>query len=116
MDVPGQAARLRIFIGETEVYERRPLVEALVFKAQQMGLGGATAMHGFLGFGPKNPQRPGELLLSGDRPVVVEVVDSREMINRYLDAVQPMIRSGLITLDTIQVLRYGATTGQAGLC
>jgi hypothetical protein len=119
MDVPGPAARLRIFVGENDTYQSRPLAEALILKAQELGLAGATAMRGSAGYGPKNPSLPAqspELLLSRDLPVIVEIVDSRDMVSQYLDAVQPMIRSGLITLDTIQVLRYGPVTGQPGLC
>ena len=108
MDVPGEAARLRIFIGDNDVYGDRPLVDALVYKAQELGLAGATAMRGIIGYGPKTVPTPTELILSRDRPVVVEIIDGRDKIDLYLAAVKPMLKAGLVTIDTIRVLRYGA--------
>jgi uncharacterized protein len=114
MEVPGDAALLRIFIGANDVWGDRPLADALVYKAQEMGVAGATALRGILGYGRKTSPSPTDLLLSRDLPIVVELVDSRDKIDAYLAAVGPMIRAGLVTIQTIQVLRYGAAeTGQA---
>jgi PII-like signaling protein len=116
MDVPGEAARLRIFIGENDSFGDRRLANALVLKARELGIAGATATPGTMGYGKPSHSDDRRLLLSHDLPIVVEVVDSHEMIDKYFHAIQPMIRSGLVTLDTIRVLRYGEATGQAGLC
>jgi len=117
MDVPTDAARLRIYIGRNDAHEDRPLAEALVLKARQLGLAGATALRGILGYGRPSHTRQAELLLlSRDEPILIEVVDVRAKIDTYLAAVEPMIESGLVTIENIRVLRYGAATGQAALC
>ena len=108
MDVPTEAALLRIYIGENDSYEDTPLADALVMKARELGIAGATALRGILGYGQPAHARSAELLLSRDEPILIEVVDVRVKIDAYLAAVQPMIRSGLVTIDNITVLRYGA--------
>jgi PII-like signaling protein len=107
MDTPSDAALLRIFVGETDTFDDAPLAEALVLKARDMGLAGATALNGVLGYGQPAHARATELLLSRDKPIVIEVVDVLPKVEAYLAAVQPMIRSGLVTIETIRVLRYG---------
>jgi len=117
MDVPTDAARLRIYIGHNDSYEDTPLADALVLKARELGLAGATALRGILGYGRPSHAREAELLLlSRDDPILIEVVDVRPKIDAYLVAVEPMVRSGLVTIENIRVLRYGAATGQATLC
>ncbi len=108
MDVPGEAARLRIYIGDNDVWGDRPLADALVYKAQEMGVAGATAVRGILGYGMKTDPPPTRLILSRDLPIVVELVDSRDRLDSFLAAVEPMLGAGLVTLEPIQVLRYGA--------
>jgi PII-like signaling protein len=108
MNVPSDAGLLRIYIGENDSYQERPLANALVLKAREMGLAGATALRGLMGYGQPSHAREAELLLARDRPILIEVVDNHDKIEAYLAAVQPMIRSGLITLENIRVLRYGA--------
>ncbi len=108
MNVPSDAALLRIYIGENDSYQERPLANALVLKAREMGLAGATALRGLMGYGQPAHVREAELLLARDRPILIEVVDNHDKIEAYLAAVQPMIRSGLITIENIRVLRYGA--------
>jgi uncharacterized protein len=108
MDTPTDAARLRIYIGETDSHEDRPLADALVVKAREFGLAGATALRGIIGYGQPSHAREAELLLSRDRPILIEVVDVRAKIETYLAAVEPMIQSGLVTIEDIRVLRYGA--------
>jgi uncharacterized protein len=108
MNVPGDAGLLRIYIGENDSYEDKPLADALVLKARELGLAGATALRGLRGYGQPAHAREAELLLARDRPILIEVVDNHEKIEAYLAAVQPMIRSGLVTLENIRVLRYGA--------
>ena len=107
MDVPTDAALLRIYIGDNDAYEDRPLADALVLKARELGIAGATALRGVLGYGQPAHAREAELLLSRDEPILIEVVDVRAKIEAYLEAVQPMIRSGLVTIENIMVLRYG---------
>lgn len=108
MDVLANAALLRIFIGENDSYEDAPLANALVVKARELGLAGATALRGLLGYGQPAHARGAELLLSRDDPILIEVVDERAKVEAYLEAVQPMIPSGLVTIEGIKVLRYGA--------
>lgn len=108
MDVPTDAVLLRIYIGDNDAYEDRPLADALVLKARELGIAGATAMRGVLGYGQPAHAREAELLLSRDKPILIEVVDVRAKVEAYLEAVQPMVRSGLITIENIKVLRYGA--------
>jgi len=113
MDTPGEAARLRIYLGDNDVFGDRPLCDALVFKAREMGLAGATALRGIMGFGQKTVPRSTELILSRDLPIVVEVVDSRDRIEQYYQAVEPMLRAGLATIETITVLRHGGASAGA---
>jgi PII-like signaling protein len=109
MEVPTDAVLLRIYIGDNDAYEDRPLADALVLKARELGIAGATAMRGVLGYGQPAHAREAELLLGRDKPILIEVVDVRTKVEAYLDAVQPMIRSGLVTIENIRVLRYGVT-------
>ena len=111
MDVPTEAALLRIYIGENDSYEDGPLADALVLKAREMGIAGATALRGILGYGQPAHARGAELLLSRDLPILIEVVDVPAKIEAYHEAVRPMIRSGLVTIESIRVLRYGAAQG-----
>ena len=116
MNIPTDAARLRIYIGHNDSYEDKPLADALVLKARELGLAGATALSGLMGYGQPSHARTSELLLSRDSPVLIEVVDVHSKIENYLAAIEPMIRSGLVTIEDIKVLRYGVATGQATLC
>ncbi len=107
MDVPTDAALLRIYIGENDSFEDQPLADALVLKAREMGLAGATALRGIRGYGEPAHARSAELLLSRDLPILIEVVDSVAKVEAYHEAVRPMVRSGLVTLENIRVLHYG---------
>jgi len=99
---------LRIFLGETDRFEGQPLYEALVLKAREMHLGGATVLRGPMGFGHSSRLHTTKVLrLSEDLPLIVEVVESQEKINAYLEAIDPMMGSGLITMEKVQVLQYG---------
>lgn len=107
MEIPGDAARLRIYIGVNDAHGDQPLVETLVNKAREMGLAGATATRCIIGYGAPSRFRPAQLLISQDRPITIEIVDTQEKIDAYLDQVGPTIQAGLITIETIRVLRYG---------
>lgn len=108
MQIPKEATLLRIFIGESDHHQGKPLYEALVMKARELHLGGATILRGPLGFGKSSHLHSAKILrLSEDLPIVVEMVDSREKIDEFLAATNGMIRSGLVTLEKVQVLQYG---------
>jgi PII-like signaling protein len=108
MRVPKDAVLLRIYIGEDDRADGRPLYEALVMKARELHLAGATVLRGPMGFGRSSRLHTAKILrLSEDLPVVVEIVDAEDRIEQLLHAIEPMIGSGLITLEKVQVLRYG---------
>ena len=108
MQVPKDAMLLRIFIGEDDRADGRPLYEALVVKARAMHLAGATVLRGPMGFGRSSRLHTAKILrLSEDLPVVVEIVDAEAPIRAFLEAIEPMMTSGLVTLERVQVLRYG---------
>jgi len=109
MQVPRQALLLRIFIGEDDKVGGSPLHEAIVLKAREQHLAGATVLRGPMGFGASSRLHTAKILrLSEDLPVVIEIVDSEEKINGFLPALDEMMSSGLVTLEKVQVLQYGA--------
>lgn len=111
MQVPDQAVLLRVFIGETDRFEGHPLFEAIVMKARELGMAGATVLRGPMGYGQSSHLHSAKILrLSEDLPVVIEVVDSRAKIDQFTSVIGPMIGSGLITLENVQVLRYGGSS------
>jgi len=108
VQVPKQAVLLRIFLGEDDRVDRRPLYEVVVTKAREMHLAGATVLRGPMGFGKTSRLHTAKILrLSEDLPIVVEIVDAEERINAFLEAIEPMMTGGLVTLEKVQVLRYG---------
>ena len=103
-----QAVLLRIFIGESDEYRGRPLHEAIVLKAREMGLAGATVLRGPIGFGRSSRLHTAKILrLSEDLPVVIEMVDSEEQIQRLIAATEAMLGSSLVTTEKVSVVRYG---------
>jgi PII-like signaling protein len=110
VQIPRDAILLRIFIGEDDKHNRLPLYEAIVLKAREMQLGGATVLRGHIGFGHSSHIHTTKILrLSQDLPVVIEIVDSQEKIDAFLPALDEMMGSGLVTLEKVQVLQYGET-------
>ena len=108
MQVPKEAMLLRIFIGEDDKADGGPLYEAIVVKAREMHLAGATVLRGPMGFGRSSRLHTAKILrLSEDLPVVVEIVDAEAQIRSFLDAIEPIMGSSLVTLEKVQVLRYG---------
>ncbi len=108
MQVPRDAVLLRIFIGEDDKAGRQPLYEAIVLKAREMQLAGATLLRGPMGFGRSSRLHTTKILrLSEDLPIVIEIVDAEEKINAFLPALEAMMGGGLVTLEKVQVLRYG---------
>lgn len=108
MQIPRHAMLLRIFIGEDDRDDGRPLYEAIVLKAREMQLAGATVVRGGMGFGQSSRLHTTKILrLSEDLPLVIEIVDSEEKINAFLPALEALMSSGLVTLEKVQVLQYG---------
>ncbi|HWZ38104.1 MAG TPA: DUF190 domain-containing protein [Bradyrhizobium sp.] len=108
MQIPKQALLLRIFIGEDDTLEGSPLYEAIVLRAREMHMAGATVLRGPMGFGASSRLHTTKILrLSEDLPLVIEIVDSEEKINGFLPTLDQMMSSGLITLEKVQVLQYG---------
>ena len=111
MQIPKQALLLRIFIGEDDAFGGRPLYEAIVLKAREMHLAGATVLRGPMGFGASSRLHTSKILrLSEDLPLVIEIIDAEDKINGFLPALDAMMSSGLVTLEKVQVLQYGAKT------
>ncbi|OQM73928.1 DUF190 domain-containing protein [Manganibacter manganicus] len=109
MQIPRQAVLLRIFIGENDRDDGRPLYESIVLKAREMQLAGATVLRGGMGFGHSSRLHTAKILrLSEDLPLIVEIVDSEERINAFLPVLEGIMSSGLVTLEKLQVLQYGA--------
>ena len=108
MKIPRQAQLLRIFIGENDRADSRPLYEAIVLKAREMQIAGATVLRGAMGFGHSSRLHTTKILrLSEDLPLVIEIVDGEEKIAAFLPILETIITSGLITLEKVQVLQYG---------
>ncbi|MGO9451666.1 MAG: DUF190 domain-containing protein [Candidatus Binataceae bacterium] len=113
MQVPSEATLLRIFIGEGEHADGRPLYEAIVLKARELKMAGATVLRGPMGFGKTSVLHSAKVLrLSEDLPVMIEIVDTQEKINAFLPVIDTMISSGLVTFERVQVLRYGNDNGK----
>ncbi len=109
MQIPREAVLLRIFFGENDRFQRLPLHEAIVLKAREMHLGGATVLRGHVGFGHSSRIHTTKILrLSQDLPLVVEIIDSQEKIDTFLPVLDGMMSSGLITMERAEVLQYGS--------
>ena len=109
MQIPKDAILLRIFVGEDDKSGRLPLYEAIVLKAREMHLGGATVLRGPLGFGHSSRLHTAKILrLSEDLPMVIEIVDSEASIKAFLPVLDEMMTSGLVTMEKVQVLQYGS--------
>ena len=105
----GEQVLMRIFIGESDSWERRPLVTALLELFRSKHLAGATVLRGVAGFGPNSILHTAKILkLSNDLPLVIEVVDSQEHLDAVLPEVDRMMSGGLITMEKVRVLRYEA--------
>jgi len=106
-----QAILLRIFLGESDEYEGRPLYEAIVAKARATGLAGATVLRGPMGFGRSSRLHTSKILrLSEDLPLLIEIVDTEPKITAFIETLNGMMGSGLVTTEKVTVLRYGTTT------
>jgi PII-like signaling protein len=109
MQIPHEAVLLRIFIGESDRWEHKPLYEAIVLKARELHLAGATVLRGPMGFGKSSRLHTAKILrLSMDLPLVIEIVDSEEDIQAFLPVLDKMLKGGLVTLEKVRVIDYRA--------
>ena len=109
MQIPHEAALLRIFIGESDRWEHKPLYEAIVLKARELHLAGATVLRGPMGFGKSSRLHTAKILrLSMDLPLVIEIVDSEEKIRGFLPVLDQMLKGGLLTMEKVEVIDYRA--------
>jgi len=107
MKIPEQGKLLRIFIGESDRWHHQPLYEAIVLKARELGLAGATVLRGPMGFGANSRLHTAKILrISMDLPMVIEIVDSEEKVNAFLPVLDKMMGGGLVTLERAKVIRY----------
>ena len=107
MKIPDDAVLLRIFIGESDRWKHRPLFEAIVIKARELHLAGATVLRGPMGFGAASRIHTAKILrLSMDVPIVIEIIDAEEKVNILLPALDEMMGSGLVTLEKVKVIHY----------
>jgi PII-like signaling protein len=114
MHLPHEATLLRIFIGESDRWEHKPLYEAIVLKARELHLAGATVLRGPMGFGKSSRLHTAKILrLSMDLPLVIEIVDSEEKIQSFLPVLDEMMKGGLVTLEKVRVIEYRANQDTA---
>lgn len=107
MKIPSEGKLLRIFIGESDKWNHQPLCEAIVIKAREFGLAGATLLRGPMGYGATSHLHTSKILrLSADLPIVIEIVDSPEKIQAFLPLLDEMLAGGLVTLQDVQVIKY----------
>ena len=111
MQIPHEAALLRVFIGESDRHEHRPLYEAIVLKARELHLASATVLRGPMGFGKSSRLHTAKILrLSMDLPLVIEIVDSEEKIRAFLPILDQMMKGGLLTMEKVNVIDYRANS------
>lgn len=113
MQLPTESILLRVFMGESDHHGGRPLYEAIVLKARETGLAGATVLRSPMGFGAASRIHTAKILrLSGDLPVIVEIVDEEAKIDRFLPVLDGMMGAGLVTLEKVRVIHYRHDNGQ----
>ncbi|MEW6511357.1 MAG: DUF190 domain-containing protein [Bacteroidota bacterium] len=107
MKLPEDAMLLRVFIGESDQYHGKPLYEQIVLKARELNLAGATVLRGIMGFGADSRIHTAKLLeLSVDLPMVIEIVDTEENINKLMPFIDERVTEGLVTLEKMRVIKY----------
>ena len=112
MKIPEEGYLLRIFVGESDKHGHLPVYEAIVLKARETGLAGATVLRGLMGFGRHSVMHTAKILrLSEDLPMVVEIVDSAEKIEAFLPILDTMVPEGLVTLEQVRVIHYRSDNG-----
>jgi PII-like signaling protein len=115
MHLPHEAMLLRIFIGESDRWQGRPLYEAVVLEARERHLAGATVLRGPMGFGKSSRLHTAKILrLAMDLPLVIEIVDAEDRIRAFLPVLDGMMQGGLVTLERVQVIEYRGGHAEAG--
>ena len=109
MKIPSDGYLLRIFIGESDKWHGKPLYEAIVLKAREVHMAGATVLRGPMGFGAHSRLHTAKVMrLSEDLPIVIEIVDGKDKIDELMPHIDQMVQEGLVTLERVQVIRYRA--------
>jgi len=107
MTIPEEAVLLRVFLGESDRHDGKPLYEAIVLKARELHLAGATVLRGVMGFGRSSRLHTAKVLrLSEDMPMVVEIADVEEKVQALLPWLEQVVSGGLVTLERARVVRY----------
>lgn len=107
MRLPEEGMLLRIFIGESDKYHGKPLYEQIVFKARELKLAGATVLRGIMGFGADSHMHSAKVMrLSEDLPIVIELVDTEENLNKVMPFLDETVTEGLVTLEKVRVIKY----------
>ncbi len=107
MKLPEDGKLLRIFLGESDSWEGKPLYEQIVIKARELKMAGATVVRGVMGFGAKSHMHTAKLLqLSEDMPMIIEIVDTQENIDKLMPFLDEAMKECLITLEDIKVIKY----------
>ena len=114
MKLPESGQLLRIFIGESDRWQHQPLYEAIVLRAREAGLAGATVLRGSMGFCATSHLHTAKILrLSMDLPIVIEIIDAAEKIAAFLPVLDEMVLEGLVTLEEVRILKYRANQTKA---
>ena len=109
MKIPAEGILLRVFIGESDRHDGRPLYEVIVNEARHRGLAGATVWKGFMGFGAHSRMHTAKILeLSQDLPIVIEIVDATEKIEAFLTVLDSLVDEGLVTVEPARIILYRA--------
>lgn len=109
MKIPEDGWLLRIFIGESDRWNGKPLYETIVLKARELHMAGATVLRGPMGFGAHSRMHTAKILrLSEDLPIVIEIVDAKQKIDELLPHIDQMVEEGLVTLEQVRVIKYRA--------
>ena len=109
MKLEGEGTLLRIFIGELDKWHHQPLYEAIVLRARELGLAGATVLRGPMGFGAHSRLHTAKILrLSEDLPIIIEIVDKEEKIQAFLPELDPMVADGMMTTEKVHIITYRA--------
>lgn len=109
MSIPEDGYLLRIFVGESDRHGHRPLYESIVLQAREAGLAGATVLRGVMGFGKHSILHTAKILrLSEDMPMIIEIVDGLDKIEKFLPVLDELIKDGLVTIEKVRVIHYRA--------
>ena len=115
MKLEGEALLVRIFVGESDRFDGRPLYEAIVFKARELGIAGATVFRGLMGYGAQSRIHTAKVLrLSEDLPMVIEIVDREDRIQQLLPLLDEHVQEGLVTIEKVRVIQYRHSSPPGG--